>query len=766
MTTRRQRICVTGVVQGVGFRPFVHSAATSRGLIGFVGNDDTGVFIEVEGSSAALTDFIEILREDHPPLARVDTVHIEEIPSIGGVDFTIVESRRSSGTVTLIPPDTAVCEECWRDVMDPTDRRYRYPFTTCTHCGPRYTLITGLPYDRPHTTMASFTMCAACEREYTDVGDRRFHAQPIACPECGPRLTFTAAGISVGDDAALGQAITALHNGRIVAIKGIGGYHLACDARNPEAVNVLRRRKQRGSKPFAVMVANLEVAETLVHLSDDLRSLLMSREAPIVLVPARDHALQRSLAPGQDRIGVMLAYSPLHRLLFTAHPDLSDVPVASALVMTSGNLADEPLCIAADEAEERLTGIADGFLHHNRPIHVSCDDSVIAETGQPVRRSRGFAPLPIRLAMKAPSMLAVGGELKTTLCLADGQRAWLSQHIGDTSNWETLALLERTARTMGELLRINPEIVVTDQHPGYLSRRWGMEFAATIGAQTAAVQHHHAHLASLLAEHHVDPDVPVIGFTFDGTGYGDDGTIWGGEILLGTYAHTQRMGHLRPIQLPGGDAATARPARTALAHLHGAGIPPMDSLPPVLAMDANERRVVEQMLATGSHCTPTSSMGRLFDAVSSLLDVCHSSDYEGQAAIELEMLAQSGHGGPGDGAFHIDEVEGCFIADPAPLLRDLVASMREGRPRPDLAWRFHEAVAQAVARLAEAIRDRSGVNTAGLTGGVFANRTLETLCREKLEACGFTVLVHRAVPPNDGGLALGQTAVIASRSGG
>lgn len=762
MTVRRKRIAVTGVVQGVGFRPFVHAAATSLDLVGFVGNDDTGVFIEVEGDSSDLDRFLNQLRANYPPLARVDDVHCSDIPSIGDASFTIVESRRSSGTVTLIPPDTAMCEECWRDVMDPTNRRFRYPFTTCTHCGPRYTLITGLPYDRPHTTMASFTLCSDCEREYTDVRDRRFHAQPIACPACGPRLTFRDAHAHSNDDAALGDALISLRQGRIVAIKGIGGYHLACDARNRDAVNRLRKRKNRGSKPFAIMVPDLAAAESLVFLTDELRLLLQSRETPIVLAPARDDAVLRSVAPGHDRIGVMLAYSPLHRLLFTPHPDHPDLPIASALVMTSGNLAEEPLCIDVDEAEERLTEIADAYLHHNRPIHVSCDDSVVAENEQPVRRSRGYAPLPIPLTMNTPAILAVGGELKTTLCLAHGHRAWLSQHIGDTSNWETLALLERTAQTMGDLLHLTPEIVVTDAHPGYLSRRWGIEFAASIGAQTAAVQHHHAHLASLLAEHQMDPDEQVIGFTFDGTGYGDDGTIWGGEVLLGSYAHVTRVGHLRPIPLPGGDAATSRPARTALAHLHSAGITQTDALPPLLAMDDDEKRIVERMLTTGSHCTPTTSMGRLFDAVSSLLDVCHTSDYEGQAAIELETLAQAGqHTSRGLG-FAIDEAEGSWIADPAPLLSELITGLRAGRSRPELAWRFHEAVAQAVTRLAVKIRDQSGVQIAGLTGGVFANRTLEALCREKLEVAGFTVLIHRIVPPNDGGLALGQAAVIAA----
>ncbi len=765
MTSRRS-IRVTGIVQGVGFRPFVHARACALDLAGFVGNDDAGVFIEIEGPDHALESFLQALRSDHPPLARIDSIEVSELATLGETTFTIVDSQHHGGSITLIPPDTAVCDECWQDVIDPDNRRYRYPFTTCTHCGPRYTLITGLPYDRPRTTMAAFDLCVDCTREYTDVRDRRFHAQPIACPACGPQLTFNDGGADRYADEALAAALEALSTGGIVAIKGIGGYHLACDARNPDAVARLRQRKQRGSKPFAVMVADMESAASIVHLDPNHEELLRSREAPIVLAPSVDEPLQASVAPGQGRIGVMLAYSPLHRLLFVAHPQRPDAPVPSVLVMTSGNLADEPLCLDAREAQERLAGIADAFLHHDRPIHVACDDSVIAETGQPVRRSRGYAPLPVGLPMVAPPTLAVGGELKTTVCLARGQRAWMSQHIGDTANLETLSLLRRTATTMGELLRLAPEVVVTDQHPGYLSRRWGMEFATEIGAETVAVQHHHAHLASLLAEHRIEPGEQVIGFTFDGTGYGTDATIWGGEVLLGDYAQVTRVGHLRPILLPGGDAAIARPARTALTHLHTAGITDLDGLPPLAALDPAEHRVIEQLLATGSHCTPTTSMGRLFDAVASLLDVCHTTDYEGQAAIELETLAEAGHRVDATVRFSLEEQDGSLIADPAPVLAGLVTGLRAGTPRAELAWRFHEAVAEAVKDLAQEIRATTGVRIAGLTGGVFANRTLERLCREKLDLAGFTVLVHRTVPPNDGGLALGQAAVAASKCGG
>lgn len=765
MLTRRG-IRVTGVVQGVGFRPFVHGLAHSLGLTGLVGNDDAGVFIEVQGTPAEIDKFIFRLRGEAPPLARVEAIDVFNLECIKAEDFVIVDSRFTDGSVTTVPPDSSVCEQCWRDVQDPANRRYRYPFTTCTHCGPRYTLITGLPYDRPQTTMAGFTMCDDCTAEYTDVTDRRFHAQPIACGACGPSLQFVSDSSELYADAALGATLDALEAGEIVAIKGVGGYHLACDADNPGAVRRLRERKGRGNKPFAVMLPTSAAADAVVHVDEELRELLDSRESPIVLAPARDSALVASVAPGQHRVGIMVAYSPLHRLLFEPHPDRANLGQPRALVMTSGNVADEPICTTSIEAQERLAHIADAFLHHDRGIHVACDDSVIAETGQPIRRSRGYTPMPLTMPFSAPPLLALGGELKTTVCLAQGERAWMSQHIGDTANVETLTLLERTASTLGELLRISPDVVVTDMHPGYLSRRWGITRAHEIGAQVMEVQHHHAHLASLLAEHEWPADEPVIGFTFDGTGFGADGDIWGGEILVGGYLNVSRMGHLAPVLLPGGDAAVKRPARTALAHLLQAGVNLSDDLPPLADMNATERSVVTSMLATGTHCTPTTSMGRLFDAVSSLLDVRHSSDYEGQAAIELEAMAELADSeavGPG---FALADHEGVLIADPAPLLVHIVDSARTGASPPELARMFHNAIADMVVAAAERISAETGIRMVGLTGGVFANRILEAQCQGRLEASGFAVLVHRLVPPNDGGLAFGQAAVAAAKLGG
>lgn len=763
MDPRLERIAirVTGVVQGVGYRPFAYARATELGITGFVGNDAAGVFAEAQGTPEDLAAFVAALRAG-PPLASVDDVTCRELSVRDDVGFQIVASEGAAGRTT-IPPDTATCADCLTEVRDPRDRRHRYPFTACTHCGPRYTLVTGLPYDRPFTTMAAFPLCAACAREYADPQDRRFHAQPTACPECGPRLAFrlneAAIGTTAYGDAALAQALAVLETGGIVAIKGVGGYHLACDARSTHAVARLRERKQRGAKPFAVMARDLSTARTVAALDERAERLLESREAPILLVDAADAPLRDAVAPGQSRIGVMLPYSPLHHLLVAPHPDRPGGWIPDVLVMTSGNLADEPICIDATEAEERLAGVADAFLHHDRPIHVSCDDSVVAANGQPVRRSRGFAPLPVRLPAEAPPLLAVGGELKTTLCIASGSDAWMSQHIGDTANLETLALLDRTASTLADLVRVSPEVIAADLHPGYLSRRWAEERARESRAEFVLVQHHHAHVASLMAEHGVPPGEPIIGFAFDGTGYGLDGSIWGGEILLATYADAERIGHLRPVSLPGGDAAIRNPSRTALAHLYAAGIPWDDDLPPVAASDMTERRVIARMLVTGTGCTPSTSMGRLFDAVSSLWGVRHEVDYEGQAAIEWEALAA-----PGSqlGALDVSTTDEGILLDPAPFLRASVAALREGFPPAAASRSFHEAVADAVAQAADLSRERTGVGVVGLTGGVFANRLLSALCRERLGGLGMTVLTHRVVPPNDGGLALGQALVAAA----
>ena len=739
---QRKAIRVNGVVQGVGFRPFVFALAHDTNVSGFVGNDSDGVFIEIEGAGSACDEFLSRLTAEAPPMSRVDSCSVAEMPSTGETGFRIVESNDSTGT-TSIPPDTATCQECLEEMRDPRNRRFGYPFIACTNCGPRYTIVTGLPYDRPFTTMADFPMCSDCQAEYDDPGSRRFHAQPTACSACGPSLSMPVAEI-----------VRRLRSGEILAIKGIGGYHLVCDARNESVVTELRRRKQRGSKPFAIMAATVESALDVVELDPPAQESLASPARPIVLAPSRDAGLQASTAPGNRTLGIMLPYAPLHHLLFDAGaPDL--------LIMTSGNLADEPICITELEASERLGAIADAVVHHDRRIHVACDDSVVRvmATGlQPVRRSRGFAPLPITLPMATPPVVAVGGELKTTACIATGTRAWMSQHIGDTGNLETLAMLDRTVRMLAELQRVEPQAIISDAHPGYLSRRWAENEAARRGIAHIKVQHHHAHVASLMAEHGIVE--PILGFAFDGTGFGEDGSIWGGELLLADLGHAERIGHLASFPLPGGDASTRQVSRIAIAQLRVAGIERTDDLAAVRATEG--LAVIERMLDTGVGCSPTTSMGRLFDAVSSILDVRHLVDYEGQAAIELEALAATAPPGSTEG--WEPSVSDDLVLDPAPAIRASVAAVRAGLDRGRAARYFHEGLASGVARMAGMARDRHGISTVGLTGGVFSNSLLTAACQERLSHEGFTVLIHHLVPPNDGGLALGQVVVASPRS--
>jgi hydrogenase maturation protein HypF len=740
---RRVAIRVTGVVQGVGFRPFVHGVAIDLGLTGFVCNDAAGVLVEAQGPEAALADLIALLHAG-PPMAVVEGVSSESRPARAESGFVIIASASGEGT-TSIPPDTAVCDDCLREMRDPSDRRHGYPFIACTNCGPRYTIVAGLPYDRPFTTMADFPMCPDCQQEYDDPASRRFHAQPTACATCGPRLSLP-----------ISHVVDALRAGRIVAIKGVGGYHLACDARNGEAVATLRSRKQRGGKPFALMAATLEQAAAIVTLDATATSTLLSPARPIVLAPSRDAGLQSTAAPGNGYLGVLLPYTPVHHLIF-------DAGAPEVLVMTSGNLADEPICTSPDEAEERLAGLADLLLHHDRRIHIACDDSVVRATGdivQPVRRSRGYAPLPISLPITGPDLVAVGGELKTTACVARDRRAWMSQHIGDTENLETLDMLARTVATLTSLQRVEPAAIVSDLHPAYLSRRWAGEEAARRGVPHLLVQHHHAHLASLLAEHQWPMDAPVLGFAFDGTGFGLDGAIWGGEVLWGSYAQVERVGHLSPVQLPGGDAAIRRPLRTALAHAHAAGVSLDERIATIRDAEPHEVAVIERMLATGAGCTPTTSMGRLFDAVASLLGVRQAVDYEGQAAIELEALAAAARTGDlGAWAPTVTTGPDGLLIDPSPTIAAAVAAVHAGQDPASAARSFHEGVAAAVVEAARALRSRFGVTTVGLTGGVFANVVLTRECQGRLGREGFAVLVHRQVPSNDGGLALGQVAV-------
>ncbi|ORA13111.1 carbamoyltransferase HypF [Mycobacterium arosiense] len=763
-TQVRQRIVVTGVVQGVGFRPFVHRIATELGLAGFVGNDSGAVFLEVQGRPARVAEFGRRLRAQAPPLARITGVRVADVavdPACPA-EFRIVPSRFAAGTTTPIPPDIAVCDDCLAELFDPRDRRYRHPFVTCTNCGPRFTIIEELPYDRPATTMSAFAMCARCAAEYHDPADRRFHAQPIACPDCGPTLWFASpAGRVNGCDAALSATQAALACGAVVAIKGIGGYHLACAVDDATAVARLRARKARGAKPFAMLVRDLDVARRYAYVDDTEASVLTGPARPIVLLRRRPGAaVADAVAPGSPLLGLMLPYSPIHHLLLSAVPGAGG-PVPDALVLTSANRSDEPICFTDEDAAQRLPALCEAVLDHDRPIHVPCDDSVVrvvhGEQGAhelPIRRSRGYAPLPIDLRLEGPAVLAVGGELKNTCCLTDGGRAYLSGHIGDMATWATLRAFERAVTQLSEI-RGRPARLAADLHPAYHTRSWAERHADE--RPLDLVQHHHAHVVSLLAEHGRLGE-PIIGVSFDGTGYGCDETIWGGEILvLGTQSHRfVRAGHLLAVPLPGGDAAVRNPWRMALSQLWMADIDWTPDLAPVAAASDDELRLIRSQLDTGTGCVPCSSVGRLFDAVASLLGVRHRIDYEGQAAIELEALAQSaGMESAGPSLPLVVRPDG--VIDPAPMVQTMVAALYAGTPPATLAAAFHRAVADAVTEVVT--RVAGGTRMVGLTGGVFQNVLLLQACRTRLQRNGFEVLTHHVVPPNDGGLALGQAAV-------
>jgi hydrogenase maturation protein HypF len=689
-----------------------------------------------------------------------------------GAGFAIVASRTARGARTLVSPDIATCAACLAEMSEPGDRRYRHPFITCTDCGPRFTIIRDLPYDRPATTMAGFAMCDDCAREYENPADRRFHAQPIACRSCGPVLWFEHDGARIdGGDAALAAAQRALADGLIVAVKGVGGYHLACRADDAVAVARLRERKSRSDKPFALLARDLATAREMVSVSADEECLLTGPARPIVLLRRRpDAPVVEGIAAGNPLLGVLLPYSPVHHLLMTRVPG-SDAQPPAVLVMTSANISDEPLCYADADAVARLPYLADAVLSHDRPIHVPCDDSVVRVVGDgvlPIRRSRGYAPLPVPLGSRLPATLAVGAELKNTFCLIDGDNAFVSAHIGDMGSLDTTRAFDRAVAQLTTLHRVVPTVIAADAHPGYQTRAWAERHGGGPDEPPVRlVQHHHAHVVSLLAEHG-RVGQPVIGVAFDGTGYGDDATVWGGEVLLvGADATSYvRTGHLLPVALPGGDAAVRNPCRTALAYLSAAGVEWAADLGPVRACDRTELAVVGAQLAASAGTVSSTSMGRLFDAVASLLDVRHRVGYEGQAAIELEILAgdEPPPTEPACGRFAVDDGG---VIDHRPVLRAIVAGLRGGVSRSVLAHGFHlavaVAVADAVAEHARAVADRTGVGLVGLTGGVFQNVLLAQACRERLEAAGLAVLTHRLVPPNDGGLALGQ-AVIAAMS--
>ncbi|MBW1601929.1 carbamoyltransferase HypF [Streptomyces sp. JJ66] len=777
----RRRVTVRGVVQGVGFRPFAHRLATGLALTGHVSNSAAGVIAEVEGPADAVEEFCRRLRTQAPPLAAVrEVTHTPLTPTGDGEPgFTIRTSAPDSaptedaGQRTLIPPDTATCADCLRELADPGDRRHRHPFITCTHCGPRFTIATALPYDRATTTMSVFPLCPACAAEYTDPLDRRFHAQPVACHDCGPRLRLTPSaglGLRPAEGApALAAARLLLAEGAVLAVKGVGGYHLACDAANSRAVATLRRRKARGDKPFAVMCADAATAARLAHVSPAERAVLTAPRRPIVLLrrlaTPGPGLLADGVCPGSPDVGVLLPYTPLHQLLFGLP---GDPPGPRTLVLTSGNRSGEPIVTDDADALTRLAGLADAWLGHDRRIDTPCDDSVVRVradgTELVLRRSRGYAPTPLPLPITVRPTLAVGGDLKNTLCLAEGEQAFFSAHLGDMGDVATLDAFTRAEQRLRALTGIAPQLLAADPHPGYQATRWARRHAA--GRELRLVRHHHAHVASALAEHGLDGAAPVIGVAFDGTGYGADGAVWGGEVLLADYAGYRRLAHLAYAPLPGGDAGVANCYRTALARLRTAGVAWDPALPCVAACPADERRLLSRQLERDLACVPTSSTGRLFDAVSSLVGVCHRAGYEAQAAIELEAAAARAWPVPEPPPGYTFAVragagERPDVLDPAPLLATLADDVRRGIPAPVLAARFHRALASAVVTVCRRARQASGATSVALTGGVFANALLDEACAEGLRAHGFTVLRHGQVPPGDGGLALGQLLVAA-----
>jgi hydrogenase maturation protein HypF len=764
---KRKSVHVRGVVQGVGFRPFVYRIATDANLAGHIGNDTDGVTIEIEGSDENIATFLARLSAEPPPMARIDSIGVQEIELTGEAEFSIVSSQVLGRVSTGIPADAATCADCLRELFDPGDRRFRYPFLNCTNCGPRFTITRSIPYDRPQTSMAVFPMCAACEAEYHDPRNRRFHAQPNACWDCGPRVSLCSSdGAEIESDDPIAGCIDRLIEGRIMAIKGIGGFHLSVDATNEAAVLRLRERKHRYGKPLAVMVRDLDAARALCHLSDEDEKLLISAARPIVLAPLRSgNRIAPSVAPGIPWLGIFLPYAPLQHLLF-AHERVR------ALVMTSANLSEEPIAIDNDEARDRLANIADAFLMHNREILQRCDDSVAAVvdgTPQLIRRARGFVPLAIdlpaiELEMGAPPLLAVGGHLKSVFTLARGRYAYQSQHLGDLESLTALAFFEESLAHLMHTFEVDPQAVAHDMHPGYMSTGWAKKWARSKGLPLIAVQHHHAHIAACMAEHGLDG--PVIGLSLDGTGYGTDGRIWGGEVLVSRFDGFERFAHLEYVPMPGGDAAVREPWRMAVGHLHTAGFDvTSDPMLNLLGASAQDARLMTQMIARKLNAPLTSSLGRLFDAAAAIILGRRKVDYEAQAAIELEGVAldEPDH----EDAYPMQLSGGDWPRTPAQLglaslWRRMLTDLLNGVSKPQIAARFHGSVAHGFVQAAVAARAATAIEIVVLSGGVMHNRRLSRLLRMGLEAQGLRVFQHRRVSPGDGGLSYGQAAVAAA----
>ena len=753
----RKAIEIAGIVQGVGFRPFIYRLATEINLTGFITNTAAGVSIEVEGATDAVESFLSRLPQEVPPLARITSMVVVDRSPGGDADFRILPSRAGEERTVLISPDVALCNDCLAELLDPSDRRFRYPFINCTNCGPRYTIVRDIPYDRAKTSMAVFPMCPDCQREYDDPRDRRFHAQPNACWKCGPHVElWDSAGQRIEPADPILKTIELLAAGAIVAVKGLGGFHLAVDAMNEAAVARLRERKRRAEKPFAIMTPTLASLEEFCELDDVSRKLLQSAARPIVLLKKKQpERLAASVAPFNRDLGVFLPYTPLHHLLFARK-------LLSALVMTSGNISEEPIAIDNAEAVTRLRGLADYFLVHNREILLRADDSVLRVAGgraRQVRRSRGYVPAPIFLKEEVPPVLAVGGELKNTICITRGREAFLSQHIGDLENFESYKFFASTVAGLKRILQVEPRILAYDLHPDYFCTRWALEQA---GMEHVGVQHHHAHIASCMAENHLDRR--VIGFALDGTGYGTDGNVWGGEVLVSDYRRFERVAHLDYIPMPGGAAAILEPRRMAISYLFHHFDRDLWNLeiPFVRALDRRRTENLLRLIESRINSPLTSSTGRLFDAVSAMMGIRETVNYEAQAAIELEGAIDD-TGKDAGYAFAIREEGGGWIIDTRTMFQALVEDLRKGVSTGVLSRRFHLGFVDVLARVADLVRERTGLERICLSGGSLQNCFLSQHLQKRLEQQGFQVFTHAEVPCGDGGISLGQAMVAAHR---
>ncbi|MBC2709844.1 MAG: carbamoyltransferase HypF [Desulfosarcina sp.] len=755
--TSAKRLEINGIVQGVGFRPFIYQLANHHGLKGEVANTATGVSLVLEGPENGIRQFIDDLPARKPPLAHIVEVSAMPEPVKGFSAFSIVKSRGSATRATLISPDVMVCDDCLAEMRDPADRRFGYPFINCTNCGPRYTIIDDIPYDRPKTSMRHFTMCPLCQAEYDDPDNRRFHAQPNACPVCGPRVTLCDShGHLIDTDDPIADTARRIKEGRIVAVKGLGGFHLAVDATNADAVTRLRRRKHREEKPFALMCADLDRIRAISRVSDAEEKLLVSIQRPIVLLEKREpNPIAEAVAPHNRYFGIMLPYTPLHHLLLDAG--------FTALVMTSANLSEEPIAIDNDEAFRRLGEIADDFLIHDREICLRSDDSIVRYSAghmRPIRRSRGYVPVPVFLKDKMLPVLACGAELKNTVCLTRGRQAFVSQHIGDLENRATDDFFRLTVNHLKRILDIDPQIVACDLHPDYMSTRYARELD---GIPRIEVQHHHAHIAACMAENKADG--PVIGLSFDGTGLGTDGTIWGGEVLVADYHTFSRAAHLAPVPMPGSAAAIKEPWRMAVSHLRAAFGEDLGCLPLPLfrSVDKQQVDVMMAMMEKQINSPLTSSLGRLFDAVAAIIGLRGQVAFEGQAAMELEMISDDAESGSYDFSWE-GNGDGPLCILNAPIIRGVVRDLAKGFSPAMISTRFHNTLVILFDQLCRHLHTATGIHRVALSGGVFQNNRLLAGLTAALEKSGFDLLTHRLVPTNDGGLSLGQAVVAAARA--